>query len=88
MKTLTNRQQELIERQLRCINEIENNHGEILNWFMQVDYPETLILQTCCFDGNDVQTVMNLGFLVTMYCEYNINNVNTPIIEIHIFPRN
>lgn len=84
MKTLTNRQQQLLERHEVLIKAISENHGDILNWYCDKNNPETLCVQTCCFDQVDVMNAAKLGFYCCMYSDNDVNNLIAPRIEVHI----
>lgn len=84
MKTLTLKQTQLATMQVNCMRAIQQNHGDILTWFIDIDSPGTLRLQSPTLDGRDFKAAIELGFIVTLYCDYDVND-NFRTIEAHFF---
>ena len=84
MKTITLKQTQLSTIQVNCMRAIKQNHGDILTWFIDIDSPCTLRLQSYTLDDIDIKTANELGFIVTLYCDYDVND-NFRTIEAHFF---
>lgn len=67
-----------------CMRAIQDKHGDILTWFIDLDSPGTLRLQSFTLDDSDIIIANQLGFIVTLYSNIHVND-NFRTIEAHFF---